>query len=170
MDEHVKAPGYLRVSKVIALALYAWVLFGIIVLGIRVFLLAFSANPSTSFVNFIYTTSATFLEPFRGIFPPKAVSETGYLDVAALFAMIMYGLIGWGFSTLLGYIQSKIDAYKAAAKAHAAAVARHQQALAPNTYATETHQEQGSMAGHVGYTPSQQPQPMPHHNIPRPVQ
>lgn len=105
-------PSYLSVGKIITYAMYLWVLFGIIVLGLRVFLLAFSANDTTPFVDFIYRTSATFLNPFRGIFPPRSIGETGYLDVAALFAMIIYGLIGWGFAALVHIIQAKIDSYK----------------------------------------------------------
>lgn len=120
----VQIPAYLSVSKIISYAMYAWVLFGIIVLGLRVFLLAFSANAATPFVHFIYNTSATFLNPFRGIFPPKPVGETGYLDVAAIFAMIIYALIGWGFSALVHYIQSKIDASAKAQLAEQQQVAR----------------------------------------------
>lgn len=112
-NNEVKVPTYLSVGKIITYAMYIWVIFGIIVLGIRVFLLAFSANGTTPFVNFIYNTSDSFLQPFRGIFPPKSVGSTGYLDVAALFAMIIYGLVGWGFSALINYIQGKIDAYTA---------------------------------------------------------
>ena len=118
-EPKAKIPAYLIVGKVITYAMYIWVIFGIIILGIRVFLLAFSANPGTPFVNFVYNTSATFLQPFRGIFPPKSVGTTGYLDVAALFAMIIYGLIGWGFAALIHYIQAKIDAYSEAAKERA---------------------------------------------------
>jgi uncharacterized protein YggT (Ycf19 family) len=106
-----KVPAYLSVGKIITYAMYAWVLFGIIVLGLRVFLLAFSANAGTPFVNFIYNTSANFLNPFRGIFPPRPIGDTGYLDVAALFAMIIYALIGWGFSALVHHIQTKINTY-----------------------------------------------------------
>ena len=117
MEENkIKIPAYLSVGKIILYAMYIWILFGIIVLGLRVFLLAFSANTTTPFVNFIYNTSNTFMQPFREIFPPKAVSETGYLDVAAVFAMIIYGLIGWGFSALIHWIQNKIDVYKLQAK------------------------------------------------------
>jgi uncharacterized protein YggT (Ycf19 family) len=95
--------------------MYAWILFGIIVLALRVFLLAASANPNTPFVDFIYNTSSTFLQPFRGIFPPRDVHNGGYLDVAAMFAIIIYGLIGWGFAALIHYIQSKINSYTAPA-------------------------------------------------------
>lgn len=113
MQQEIKVPGYLKLSKVLGYIMYAWVFFGIIVLGLRVFLLAFSANATTPFVEFIYRTSADYLEPFRGIFPSKSISETGYLDVAAIFAMIIYLLIGWGFSAFINYIQSKIDQFQA---------------------------------------------------------
>lgn len=120
MDTTIQVPGYLRISKVIAYILYAWVFFGVIVLGLQVFLLAFSANPATPFVHFIYRTSADYLEPFRQIFPPHQVSDTGYLDVAAVFAIIIYLLIAWGFSSLIHYIQFKIDEFKANAPAPSA--------------------------------------------------
>ncbi|MDQ5972103.1 MAG: hypothetical protein QG553_262 [Patescibacteria group bacterium] len=113
-DNSVPVPTYLTIGKVISYALYAWVIFGIIVLGLRVFLLAFSANSTTPFVEFIYNTSASFLQPFRGIFPPKPIGQTGYLDVAALFAMIIYSLLAWGFSALIEYIKYKINKFKLA--------------------------------------------------------
>lgn len=130
MVDDIKPPTYLIVGKVILYAMYIWIIFGIIMLGIRVFLLAFSANPETPFVNFVYDTSASFLQPFRGIFPPKPVGETGYLDIASLFAMIMYGLIGWGFSALIHYIQSKMDTYTEAARIR---LARQREAQAQAT-------------------------------------
>lgn len=108
-NQQVQIPGYLRISKVIAYILYAWVLIGVITLTLRVFLLAFSANASTPFVEFIYKTSADYLNPFRGIFPSKPVGETGYFDVAAMFAIIIYLFVMWGFSSLISYVQYKID-------------------------------------------------------------
>lgn len=119
MDDEPEAPVYLTASKIIVYAMYVWVWFGIIVLAIRVFLLAFSANPDAPFVDFIYRTSAGFLQPFRGIFPPQPVSMTASLDIAALFAMIIYGLLGWGFAALLHYLQSRIDAYRQTVKRQA---------------------------------------------------
>lgn len=116
--ENIKPPTYLTIGKVITFAMYAWVIFGIAMLGIRVFLLAFSANAETPFVHFIYDTSASFLAPFRGIFPPRAISETGYLDIAALFAIIIYSLIGWCFSALIHYIKNKMDDFTEAEKTY----------------------------------------------------
>lgn len=108
-DNKVEIPAYLRISKVIAYILYAWVIIGVISLTLRVFLLAFSANPSTPFVKFVYNTSADYLNPFRGIFPTKPIGETGYFDVAAMFAIIIYLFVMWGFSSLINYLQYKID-------------------------------------------------------------
>lgn len=107
--QEVHIPGYLKVSKIGAYILYAWVIAGVISLALRVFLLLFSANPTTPFVDFIYRISTDYLSPFRGIFPPRPVGETGYLDVAALFAIIVYLFIMWGFSALIEYVQNKID-------------------------------------------------------------
>ena len=89
-NQSITIPAYLRVSKIIAYLVYAWVIIGVVSLTLRVFLLAFSANAATPFVEFVYRTSADYLQPFRGIFPAKDIGETGYLDVAALFAVIMY--------------------------------------------------------------------------------
>ena len=111
-DPQVKAPGFLKFSKVIGWLMYAWVLFGIITLTFGVFLLAFSANTDSGFYQFIARTSTQYLEPFRGLFPPHAVGETGYINVSALFAIVVYAFVAWGFSALLHYIQSKIDLSK----------------------------------------------------------
>lgn len=126
LTKPITVPSYLKLSKLIVYLVYIWTVFGIIVLGIGVFLLAFSANSDTGFVQFIYNTASDYLQPFRNIFPPKPVGETGYLSVAALFAMIMYLLLAWGVSALISYIQSKIDAINASEKARQAKLEREQ--------------------------------------------
>lgn len=108
-SRRVSVPAYLRISKVIAWIMYIWVFIGIILLGLRLFLLAFSASTAAPFVQFVYRTSSDYLAPFRGIFPPRQITETGYFDVAALFAIVMYLLVAWGFAALIGYIQYRID-------------------------------------------------------------
>lgn len=109
VHNEVVVPGYLRASRLIAYVLYAWTTIGVVLLGLRVFLLAFSANTATPFVEFVYRTSADYLVPFRGIFPPKSFGETGYFDVAALFAIVIYLLVSWVIGELVRYIQYKID-------------------------------------------------------------
>lgn len=105
----INPPVQLRISKVASYVLYAWVLIGIVSLAMRVFLLLFGANASTSFVAFVYRVSGDYLAPFRGIFPSRAVGETGYFDVAALFAIFVYIVLAWLAGSLIEYVQGKID-------------------------------------------------------------
>lgn len=107
----VTPPVRMRISKVASYALYVWVIVGLISLGTRVFLLLFSANREAPFVDFVYRLSADYLAPFRGIFPPHGVGDTGYLDVAALFAIFIYLIVMWLVSSLITYVQDKIDTH-----------------------------------------------------------
>lgn len=105
----VEIPTYLKLSKIAVWLMYFWVIIGIVSLALRVFLLAFSANMNVGFSQFVLNVSDDYLEPFRGIFTPAQVGETGYLDVSAIFAIIVYMFVAWGFSALVGFIQNKID-------------------------------------------------------------
>lgn len=62
-------------------------------LGLRFILRLFSANADNEFVNWIYETSGEVLGPFRGIFP-SADLEGFVFDFTALFAMLVYGIVG----------------------------------------------------------------------------
>ncbi len=84
----------LNVYRVVSYVAYAFIFLAIVTLGFRVLFLLFSANPTTPFVNWVYNTSADFMRPFRGIFPTKPVAETGYLDISALFSLLMYSILG----------------------------------------------------------------------------
>ncbi len=107
-SEEFQTPNGLEISKVIGYLTYAWVYLGIFTLTLRTFLLATSANLGNGFSNFIMRTSADFLRPFRGIFPQAQVSETGYLDVSAIFAIIIYLFVAWGAKTFIDYVNTKI--------------------------------------------------------------
>lgn len=75
-----------------------------IILGLRIFFRLFDANPDADFVNWVYDTSGVIMEPFRGVFSP-AVIERGYvLDIPAIFALIMYLIIGVALIALVGMI------------------------------------------------------------------
>lgn len=107
----VTPPIQMRISKLASYALYVWVTIGLVSLGIRVFFLLFSASKEAPFVDFIYRLSADYLAPFRGIFPPHPIGDTGYLDVAALFAIFMYLIALWLVTALIKYVQEKIDTH-----------------------------------------------------------
>lgn len=74
----------------------------VIILGLRVIFRLFDANGASGFVEWVYDTSGTLLDPFRGIFPNVQVDPGNVLDVSALFAMLMYAIIGYALSWLIG--------------------------------------------------------------------
>ena len=75
-----------------------------IILGLRVILRLFAANPDASFVQWIYSTSNVLMQPFRGVFTAAVIGRYHVLDFAAVFAMIVYGLIGMLFVYLANYL------------------------------------------------------------------
>lgn len=109
-----QVPMGLRVSKVISWLMYAWTVYGVAVLVLRVFLLAAGANLNNGFANFVMQVSTDYLKPFWGIFPPAKLTDASYFDVSAIFAIIVYLFVGWAFHALVGFIQRKIDENTAA--------------------------------------------------------
>ncbi|GAA1061955.1 hypothetical protein GCM10009573_33830 [Agromyces bracchium] len=104
-----KPPWYLRLLKIATWILYVWVLIGVIALSLRVFLLLFAANPDAGFAAFVYRVSDAYLHPFRDIFPTRDLSDGGYLDVSALFAIIIYALIAGGIGAGVAAISRRIE-------------------------------------------------------------
>jgi YggT family protein len=76
----------------------------VVILGLRILFRLFDANPSAGFVQWIYDTSEVLMAPFRGIFPPAAVERGVVLDVSAIFAAIMYVILGLLLLALIAMI------------------------------------------------------------------
>lgn len=102
---HIHVPWYLTVLRVFSWLLYAWVIVGVVALSLRVFLLLFGANPEAGFSALVLRVSEPYMQPFRDIFPPRPAGDTGYLDVSALFAIIIYGLFA-------GLVSAAIEAIR----------------------------------------------------------
>jgi uncharacterized protein YggT (Ycf19 family) len=79
-----------------------YVIFAIIVgaIFIRVLLKLLGANTAVAFTQFMYGVTDPLLGPFRGILT-TFVSGRTILEVSALFAMLIYGLIGIALARLL---------------------------------------------------------------------
>lgn len=73
-------------------------------LGLRVVLRLFGANPDVPFVQWVYHSSGILLDPFRGIFPTTTIARDFVIDFSALFAMIVYGLIGMALLSLVTFL------------------------------------------------------------------
>jgi len=95
---------------VIARILYIIIGFIEAVIGLRFLLLLIGANPTSPFVNWIYSWSNPFVAPFAGIFGQHAtvtaagqgVAAQSIFDWTALIALVVYGLIGGILGRYLG--------------------------------------------------------------------
>jgi YGGT family len=66
----------------------------------RFLLKLLGASDASSFVSFIYGVTAPLVGPFRGIFSNTG-SAGNVFEPAALVAMAVYALIGWGAVALI---------------------------------------------------------------------
>lgn len=73
-------------------------------LGLRILLRFFAANPDNHFVSWIYNSSDVLMQPFRGIFPPTVIGRDHVVDFSALFAMVIYALVGMFLVWLVGLL------------------------------------------------------------------
>jgi uncharacterized protein YggT (Ycf19 family) len=108
-ENQIETPPGLKISRFLAGFMYAWTIFGVMMLTLRVFLLAAGATLGNNFSQFVMDVSRTYLQPFRGMFPQDQIGDNNYLDVSAIFAAIIYLFLGWGFHALVSYIQRKVD-------------------------------------------------------------
>ena len=82
-----------------------WFLTGLLLVGlvIRFILKATGANTASSFVSFVYNATAAFVAPFRGIFT-DSVSGSNVLEVSTIVAIIVWALIAFFVTWLLGIV------------------------------------------------------------------
>src|SRR5689334_21473435 len=81
-------------------------IFGVVelLLGFRIILELFGANPRTPFVAWIYDLTKTLLYPFQGIFPSPVLNGGFVLDIGAIIAILIYALIAYLISELVRFI------------------------------------------------------------------
>lgn len=69
------------------------------------------ANPSSSFVNFIYTLTQMFIIPFEGIFhktTTSGVETTAVLEPATLVGLAVYAILAWGIYQIVVILSGKL--------------------------------------------------------------
>jgi len=82
-----------------------WLLVGITegLLALRFLLKLIAANPGSPIATFIYSVTGVILFPFSGLTSTPAAG--GFvLEISTLFAMLIYGLIGWAVERLVWLI------------------------------------------------------------------
>jgi uncharacterized protein YggT (Ycf19 family) len=98
---------FIKVARALTYLVYAFAVIAIVFLVLGFVLLLFGANTDTAFVRFVYHIAAEFLQPFRGIFPPKQITDTSYFSASGLFAILMYSFFAAAVHSLINYITLK---------------------------------------------------------------
>lgn len=103
----------LRGARVLTYIVYVYAVVATAFLSVSSLLLLFGASTTSGFVRFVYEGAQNFLEPFRGIWPPKQVSETGYFSASAVFAIIMYLLLALALHALVAFLSATLVKHEA---------------------------------------------------------
>ncbi len=70
-------------------------------IGLRVILKIFGASQSASFVSWVNETTQPLVQPFAGIFPSPRLEGLFVIEFSALFALVVYALIGYLIASVL---------------------------------------------------------------------
>lgn len=99
-----------KVSGVVLAKRVVWFIAGfiIVLLTLRIVLQLLGANDAAGFVNFIYSISQPFAQPFYGMFP-EPTRGVSTLDVSSIFAIIIYALVAWGITKLITLTRPRTD-------------------------------------------------------------
>ena len=71
-----------------------------VLIAIRFVLKLLGASVQSGFVTLIYGLTDALVTPFRAIFP-AASGQASTVDIAALVAIAVYALVGWGLVALV---------------------------------------------------------------------
>ncbi len=93
----------LWIARFFVLVIYVVLLAYAVIVGIAFVLKLLGANPDADFADWIYDAAGSIIEPFRGIFPTRQLTDRSTFDASLLFALIVYlvlavllhGIIDW---------------------------------------------------------------------------
>jgi hypothetical protein len=82
-----------------------WLLLGILeaVIALRIGLKLIGANPGSPIVALIYGLTNLFLFPFTGLVTSPVFGDME-LELSSMFAMLIYGLLGWAAISLVSVV------------------------------------------------------------------
>lgn len=75
-----------------------------IIIGLGIILKLFGAK-DVPFVRAVYTLETPLLSPFKGMFQPVALAPHYYLDLSALFALVVYSIAGYVIIKLIDLLR-----------------------------------------------------------------
>jgi hypothetical protein len=83
-----------------------WLGLGILetLIALRIGLKLIAANPDSPIVALIYGFTYLFLFPFEGMTATPTADNGMMLEISSMFAMVIYGLIGWAIERIIWVI------------------------------------------------------------------
>lgn len=101
-------------SRAVSYLVYLYVLFVEVILLLGFLLLLGGANPSSSFVEWVYRALERVMRPFRGIFASIDLGTTGndvvsIFDTSIVFAMIIYAIVAIALNAVVMWLTDKMD-------------------------------------------------------------
>lgn len=98
--------GYRQKKVIFRVYQVIWYVLGVIesLLAFRFMLKLLAANPLSGFTNFIYTSTALIVLPFKNIFP-ATVAEGSVLEWSVIIAAIVYLIGAYGLVQLFQLIK-----------------------------------------------------------------
>jgi len=103
----------LWLSRAISYVAYAYLMIVEIILFLGFLLLLLGANPSSSFVEWIYRSMDRAMRPFRGIFEPIQIGVTqadvpSVFETSVVFAMIVYAILALVIHALTEWLNGRL--------------------------------------------------------------
>jgi uncharacterized protein YggT (Ycf19 family) len=107
-QSHETKIGLLRASKVVVVFVYIVVMVNLVLLALGFCLQLFGASTDAEFTRWVYRAVERIMQPFRGMFPSRALSDQSVFDASLLFAMVVYAIVGIGLHALISWLTEKI--------------------------------------------------------------
>jgi uncharacterized protein YggT (Ycf19 family) len=77
-----------------------------VLLSLRIILKFLGANTVAPFVTWVYDTSQPLLAPFEGMFPTIQLEGPYTIEIATLFALVVYAFVGFFAEELLRSVEN----------------------------------------------------------------
>jgi uncharacterized protein YggT (Ycf19 family) len=98
----------LRVARAIVFLVYAVVTVCLALLVLGFVLRLFGASTDAEFTRWVYRQVDWIMQPFRGMFPPRSVSDRSVVDFSLLFAMILYAIVALALHAFVSWLARHI--------------------------------------------------------------
>lgn len=98
----------LRLAKGVVAFVYAVVTLCLVLLALGFVMRLFGASTSADFTEWVYRSVDRIMEPFRGMFPSRELSEGSIVDFSLLFAMIVYSIVAIALHALVSWLAGRV--------------------------------------------------------------